>query len=113
MRVDGRGVAWVGYVPVPGLFLVPLLAAGGDRFARYHAWQSGVLVLGTYVLLMVVGLLGLLSDAKAYRTLVGFVAGVVLIGAFVQMVLGMVGTGMRRYPRLRPAWDVVALLRRS
>ena len=111
--VDGRGVAWLSYVPLPGLALVPVLLHPGDRLARYHARQGTVLVVGLLAVMAVVGLLTLLSEAKGYRTLVGLLSGVVLLGGIAQLAWGAVGAALGRYPRLRPAWDLAAKWRRD
>ena len=111
--MDGRSVAWVGYVPVPGLFLVPALARPGDRLSRYHAWQSGLLVGLLYAAMTLVGLLAMASDAKAYRATVGFVGGLLLLAGLVQLGWGGAGAAMGRFPRLRPAWDLARVLRRE
>ena len=111
--MDGRTLAWLGYVPIPGLFLVPALARPGDRLARYHAWQSGVLVLGLFAAMFLVGLLGLLSDSGGYRRAVGFLGGLVLLAGLVGLAWGGVGAAMGRFPRVRPAWDLAAMLRRD
>lgn len=111
--MDGRSLAWLGYVPVPGLFLVPALARPEDRLSRYHAWQSGLLVGLLYVGLTLVGLLAMASDAKAYRSTVGFIGGLLLLAGLVQLSWGGAGAAMGRFPRLRPAWDLARLLRRD
>ena len=111
--MDGRGAAWLSYLPVPGLALVPVLLHPGDRLARYHAWQGGVLVGGLWVLMTLFALLTLAIEAQAFRAGAGFLFGVLLIAALVQMVWGAVASAMGRYPRLRPAWDLAAALRRE
>jgi hypothetical protein len=111
--VDGRGIAWLSYLPIPGLAFVPVLAHPGDRLARYHAWQGGLLVGGLWALMTVFALLILAIDAKPFRDGAGFVFGVLLIAGLVQMVWGAVSSAMGRYPRLRPAWDLAAALRRE
>jgi hypothetical protein len=110
--MDGRAIAWLSYVPLPGLAVVPVLLNPWDRLSRYHAWQGTALVLGLLSALFVIGLLTLLSEAKVYRLLVGFAAGALLVGGLVQLVWGAAGAAMGRYPRLRPAWDVAAALRK-
>lgn len=111
--MDGRSLAWLGYLPVPGLALVPALARPEDRLSRYHAWQSGLLVGLLYVGLTLVGLLAMASDAKAYRSTVGFVGGLLLLAGLVQLGWGGAGAAMGKFPRLRPAWDLARLLRRE
>jgi hypothetical protein len=111
--VDGRGVAWLSYLPIPGLAFVPVLLHPGDRLTRYHAWQGGLLVGGLWLGMILFALLILAIDAKGFRDFAGFLFGLVLIAAFVQMVWGGVASAMGRYPRLRPAWDLAAALRRE
>ena len=111
--MDGRGAAWLSYLPIPGLAFVPVLLHPGDRLARYHAWQGGLLVGGLWVVMTVFALLILAIDAKAFRDVAGFLFGLLLIAAVVQMVWGAVASAMGRYPRLRPAWDLAAALRRE
>lgn len=106
--MDGRGVAWLSYVPLPGLALVPLALHPDDRLARYHARQGTLLVVGLLLAMMLVGLLTLLSDASGYRTTVGLLSGVLLLAGVAQLVWGAVGAALGRYPRLRPAWDLAA-----
>src|SRR5688572_31957015 len=111
--MDGRGVAWLSYLPIPGLALIPVLLHPGDRLARYHAWQGGLLVGGLWVLMTLLALLILAIDAEAFRGIAGFVFGVLLIAALVQMAWGGIASALGRYPRLRPAWDLAAALRRE
>lgn len=110
--MDGRGVAWLAYLPLPGLALAQVRMHPADRLARYHAWQGTALVVGTYLALVLTGLLALLSDAKPYRALVGLAAGLVLLGAVVQMLWGMAAAATGRFTRLQPAWSLAALVRR-
>lgn len=111
--MDGRGVAWLSYLPIPGLAFLPVLLHPGDRLARYHAWQGGLLVGSLWVVMTVFALLILAIDAKGFRDVAGFLFGVLLIGALAQMVWGGVMSAMGRYPRLRPAWDLAAAIRRE
>lgn len=104
-------MAWLGYLPIPGLALVPVLLHPGDRLARYHAWQATVQVVGLLVALVAVGFLAR-STPKSAQGAVGLLAGVLLLAGVVQLVLGAVGAALGRYPRLRPAWDVASALRR-
>jgi len=111
--MDGRGVAWLSYVPVPGLALVPVLLHPADPLARYHAWQGTAHTLALLAALLVMGFLTLLSKADAYRLLVGLAAGAVLVAGVAQLVWGAAGAAMGRYPRLRPAWDLAAAVRKD
>ena len=110
--MDGRSVAWLSYVPLPGLALLPLALHPGDRLTRYHARQGTVLVLVLYVAMLLVGFLSLLSGGKGYRTTVSTLSGLLLVAGAVQLVWGGAGAAMGRYPRLRPAWDLAAATRR-
>jgi hypothetical protein len=109
--VDGRAVAWLSYLPIPGLAVVPALLHPEDRLARYHAWQGGLLVGSLWILMTAFALLILAVPAEGFRDVAGFLFGLLLIAALVQMGWGAVGAAMGRYPRLRPAWDLAALLR--
>lgn len=80
---------------------------------RFHAWQGTLAVLGILCWLLVVGLLARLSDASAYRTTLGFLAGLGLLAGLVQLGWGMAAAGLGRYQRLRPWWDVAAFLKQS
>jgi Na+/melibiose symporter-like transporter len=111
--MDGRGVAWLSYLPIPGLAVIPVLLHPGDRLARYHAWQGGLLVGAFFVLMFVFGLLMLLSEAAGYRQTLGLLSGLVLVVGVVQMLWGAVASALGRYPRLRPAWDLASALRRE
>lgn len=111
--MERRGLAWLGYLPIPGLALLAVLAAPRDRLVRYHAWQASVLVVGLLAVLILVGMLSLASEARAFRTILGLLSGLVMLAAFVQMGWGAVAAAQGRYVRLRPAWDVASLLRRA
>lgn len=111
--MDGRAVAWLSYVPLPGLALVAVRLHPEDRLTRFHAWQGTVLVVGLLAAMLVVGLLTLVSEAKGYRAVVGGLSGILLVAGVVQLVWGAVSAGLGRFVRLRPAWDVAAALRRS
>ena len=110
---DGRGVAWLSYVPVPGLALVPVLLRPEDRLTRYHAWQGGILVGGLWVAMTLFGFLVLAVDDEGFRGVAGFLFAVLLFTGLGQLLWGGVRSAMGQYPRLRPAWDLAALLRRE
>lgn len=108
---DARATAWLSYVPLPGLALVPIALHPGDRLARFHAWQGSLAVLGLVVWLMFIGLLARLSDAFAYRTTLGFVSGLGLLAGLVQLGWGIAAAALGRFQRLRPWWDLAVLVR--
>ncbi len=110
--MDGRGVAWIGYIPVPGLSFVPVLLRPDDRLTRYHAWQSGMLVIGLWFLLGLTGFFLRVSEAEAFRSIVGVIISLVLLVGLVQLGWGAVQAARGAYPRLRPAWDLAAMVRR-
>lgn len=111
--MDGRGVAWLSYVPIPGLALVAVRLHPEDRLTRFHAWQGTALVLGLLSAMLVAGLLTLVSSAKGYLAAVGGIAGLVLLAGVVGLAWGMVGAATGRFTRLRPAWDLAAAVRRG
>lgn len=109
---DGRRLAWLAYVPIPGLALVPVAVHPGDRLTRFHAWQGTIAVLGLVAWLLVIGLLARLSDADAYRTTLGIVSGLGLLAGLVQLGWGIASAALGRFQRLRPWWDLASLVRR-
>jgi len=109
---DGRGVAWLAYVPIPALAVVPVLLRPGDRLVRYHAWQGGTLVVLLLAVLVLVGLAARVLPAGAQGP-VGLLAGLLLLGGLVQLVYGAAGAAMGRFPRLQPAWGLASALRRG
>lgn len=104
--MDGKSVAWVAYLPFPGTFLVPLLAAPDARLARYHAWQGGATVGILYALLLAVGWL----DPALPGVMQGVAAVVVMLG-LVAIIWGLVGAARGRFVRVRGVWDLLASLR--
>lgn len=109
---DGRAVAWLSYVPLPGLALAAVMLRPGDRLVRYHAWQGTLAILGALVFLFLVGLAARLSEARAYRLSLGLLSGLGLLAVLVQLGWGVAAAATGRYARLRPWWDVAALLKR-
>jgi hypothetical protein len=106
--VDGKAVAWVAYLPLPGLDLVPAWAAPHDPLARYHARQGGVLVGLLYVLLLAIGFLGqAMPDASP---IIAIVAAPVLLLGLAGIAWGIFGALRARYVRVRPAWDICAAI---
>lgn len=104
------GVAWLSYLPVPGLAYVAVRLAPSDRLVRFHAWQGGILVGAAYVALFVAGLLlslpGMASGAQA----MGYVLGPFVLAVLVGCVVGAIGAVRGRYTRVRPAWDLAVRL---
>lgn len=109
---DGRRLAWLAYVPLPGLALAAVFARPGERLVRYHAWQGTLAILGGLLFLLLVGLAARLSEARAYRVSLGLLSGVGLLALLVQLGWGIAAAATGRYARLRPWWDVAALLKR-
>ncbi len=105
--MSGRAVAWLAYVPLPGLFLIPLLGHRGDRLARFHGIQGGIVTVAFLLLLM---LSGFYSYARSGTTAsapdAAILALVVMLGGLGYLVAGAVAAGRGRFLRLRPAWDV-------
>ncbi len=110
---DGRGIAGLSYVPLPGVALIPIALHPGDRLVRFHAWQGTLAIFGVLAWLLVVGLLARLSDASGYRTALGFLAGLGLLAGLVQLGWGMAAAALGRFQRLRPWWDIAVLLKRA
>lgn len=112
MADDGRGIAWLSYVPLPGLALAAVLLRPGDRLVRYHAWQASLALLGGLLFLFAMGLLARLSGAGGYRAALGLLSGLGLVTLLVQLAWGAAAAARGRFARLRPWWDVAALLKR-
>jgi uncharacterized membrane protein len=110
---DGASVAWLPYVPLPGLGLVAVALEPRSRLVRYHAWQGTALVLALLAAMILVGLLSVAVTDKAARGVLGFLAGLLLLAGILQMAWGGVAAALGRYVRLRPAWDLAAALRRD
>lgn len=106
--VDGRAVAWLAYVPLPGFGLVPAWAAPRDPLARFHARQGGLLVVLLYAFLLGVGLLG--KAAPSAQPILALAAAPVLLLAVAGMAWGAAGALRARRVRVRPVWDLCALL---
>ena len=113
MADDGRAVAWLGYVPLPGLGLLAVALRPDARLVRFHAWQGTLAVLGLVLALFLVGLLARISDADGYRTALGFVSGLALLAGLLQLGYGIAQAASGRFGRLRPWWDLAAALRRT
>lgn len=82
-----------------------------DPLTRYHAWQGGTLVIGTYVLVVLLGFLLRISDAAAFQATVGLTSGLIMLAALVGMVWGIAAAATKRYVRLRPVWDLLSAVR--
>ncbi|MCA1820137.1 MAG: hypothetical protein LC620_08855, partial [Halobacteriales archaeon] len=75
---------------------------------RYHARQGGLLVALLYALLLAVGLAGQAAPAAADALAV--VAAPFLLLGLAGAAWGMAGALRSRYARVRPVWDLCALL---
>jgi hypothetical protein len=106
--VDGKAVAWVAYLPIPGLGLVPAWAAPHDPLARYHARQGGLLVALLYVLLLAVGFMA--QTAPAAKDALAIVAAPILLLGLAGSAWGILGALRARYVRIRPVWDLCAAI---
>jgi hypothetical protein len=105
-------LAWIAYLPVPGLALVPALARPLDRFHRYHARQGGWAVVAWWLGLLLWGVLAMASEASVYRVIIGSFTMAWLVAGVAMVAFGVVWSVTGRYGRLRPVWDVLSLLRR-
>lgn len=101
-------MAWVAYVPVPGLALVPAWAAPHDPLARFHARQGGLLVGALYLALLGIGLLA--QALPAATDALALAAAPVLLLGLAGIAWGMAGALRSRYARVRPVWDLCAAL---
>lgn len=105
--MNGRAVAWLAYLPLPGLFLVPLLGARGDRFARFHALQGGVLTLTFLVLLMLSGFYAFARNGtKAAPVDAAILSALLFVAGLGYITVGLIAAARGRFTRLRPAWDL-------
>lgn len=102
-----RAVAWVPYLPIPGLGILAARLRPADRLVRYHARQGGGLVLVLYVLVTAVGL-----AAKAWPALpagaTAAMGAVLLAYGIAALLSGGVAAARGRYLRVRPVWDALA-----
>ncbi|HUR62590.1 MAG TPA: hypothetical protein VM286_09540 [Candidatus Thermoplasmatota archaeon] len=106
--MDGKAVAWVAYVPLPGLGLVPAWAAPHDPLARYHARQGGLLIALLYVLLLLLGMLS--QAAPGAKDVLALMAAPVLLLGLAGIAWGIAGSLRSRYVRVRPVWDLCAAI---
>jgi uncharacterized membrane protein len=105
--VAGRTIAWAAYVPIPGAAWLVARAAPRDRLVRHHARQGGLLAIALWLLLLG---LGLLLPVPGMRDAVSAVLGAVLGLAILALAVGIVSAARGRYVRLRPLWDLAALI---
>ncbi len=104
--------AWACYLPVPLLRTALVLAAPTDRLLRFHAWQGRVVVWGTLAIVMLLGLLGMLSDATWYQASLGLPAGLALIVYVFYAAKATAGAAAGRYTRVGPAYALLSALGR-
>ncbi len=93
---------------MPFLRTALVLAAPKDRLLRFHAWQARVLVYGTLVAILALGLLGMLSDATWYQAAIGVPAGVALIVYVYYTAKAITGAAAGRYTRVAPAYALLS-----
>jgi hypothetical protein len=105
-------LVWIAYLPIPGLGLVPALARPDDRFHRYHAHQGGWAVVAWWLGLLLLGSLAMVSEATAYRIIVGSLTMAWLVAGVAMVAFGVVWSVTGRFGRMRPVWDVLSLLGR-
>ncbi len=103
-------LAWLPYLPIPGLALIAVWIEPDNPHTRFHAWQGGTLVVAGFLLVLLLGMLGLLSDAAWYGAVIGTLSGLILLGVLVGSIWGIVSAARGRYDRLRPVWDVLAAM---
>lgn len=104
--VAAQGVAWLAYVPIPGVALLVAITAPNNRLVRFHARQATVIVLFAYVMLILFGLLAKVMPAA--EATVTPAAGVVVAILLIAVMVGGIGAARGRYNRVRPFWDLVA-----
>lgn len=109
--MDGKAVAWVAYLPLPGLGLVPAWSAPHDPLARYHARQGGLLVGLLYAALLLLGILA--QAAPGTKDVLALLAAPVLLFGIAGMGWGIAGALRSRYVRVRPVWDLCAAIWRG
>jgi hypothetical protein len=102
-----RDLAWLAYIPVPGLGLAASWAAPQDRLVRFHARQGGALIIILYAIMACLGLVTLILP-PAGRPPIAAIAAAVLALAGVAIVVGVWTSLAGRFTRLRPLWDMVA-----
>ncbi len=105
-------LGWIAYLPLPGLALVPALVERYSRNARFHAWQGGALVVLLWVVLILLGLLARISGGEAMEAIIGTVTLLVMIAYLVGAITGAIAAGRDRYIRVRPVYELVALIKR-
>lgn len=105
-------LAWLAYVPVPGLAVAAAFSARDDPRTRYHAWQGGMLVGLLWIGLLLIGLLGQASGNPGFQTTIGALSLAWLAAGLGGIVYGAVGATRGLYVRVRPVWDLLAALQR-
>lgn len=110
---EGKAFAAVGYIWV--LFLVPLLAAKENKFAKFHGKQGTVLfgagtvcgivaIVLLVVLIVLFGVIGIVLPGplsyvgSAFGTIIGLVIGVIVFGGWaVLAVMGVINAFGGKY----------------
>jgi uncharacterized membrane protein len=110
---EGKTFAAIGYIGI--LFLVPLLAAKDNKFAKFHGKQGMVLfgagtvcgivaIILLFVLIVVFGLLGVVLPGplsyvgSAIGMIIGLVICVIVFGGWVVLaVIGLINAFQGKY----------------
>jgi uncharacterized membrane protein len=87
---EGKGIAWLAYFGI--LFLVPLLAAKDNKFAKFHGKQGMVFCIGAVVISIALFILTFIFGFIPY---VGWVLDILLwlaygILFFVLAIIGII-----------------------
>ncbi len=87
---EGKGLAWLGYLGI--LFLIPLLAAKDNKFAKFHGKQGMIFCIGAVVISIA---LLIITFIFAFIPYVGWVLNILLwlaygILFFVLAIIGII-----------------------
>ncbi len=101
-------LAWLAYVPVPGIQLVPVLVRPDDPHVRFHAWQGFLTVLAGWMTIVALGLLAALGGIMAL--IAGTLAAWALVLLVAVLVWAAMGAAAGRYPRIPGAFQVASAI---
>lgn len=105
-------LAWLAYVPIPGLAFIPAFAAPYGRLERYHAWQGGLLTALLYTGLVLIGLLEKTSTSGGFLQFIGILAAIWLLVCLTGAGFGVAASFTGKFARIRPVWDLLRVLGR-